>query len=168
MISDKNVKGNIVIYFFLQIANICLAVLGAFLFVISIYLMVLSKKLNYFNSLFFIFSVFFILLSYYGCQLRVAPVWNLVYSGVLSIIFFFYMIVTLILFLDGDDIINTILESYETSEDTKAEIRKIIAKNIQIVNDLLLIILLLLVKYLGFKNLVFSGYFFMVVQVFLY
>lgn len=145
MISDKDVKGNVVIYFLLQIANICLAVLGFFLLGISVYLMLLSKKLNYFNSLFFIFSIFLILLCYYGCRLRVAPVWNLIYSTVLSVIFFFYMVLTIILMVDGDNIVNTILESYETSDETRNEIHKIIAKNIKIVNDLLLIILLLFV-----------------------
>lgn len=147
MNSNKNVKGNVIIYFFLQIANICLAVLGFFLLGISVYLMILSKKLNYFNSLFFIFSIFFILLSYYGCQLRVAPVWNLIYSTVLSVVFFFYMVLTVILFIDGEGIVNTILESYETSDETRNEIHKLISKNIRIVNDLLLIILLLFVKY---------------------
>jgi len=147
MNSNKNVKGNVIIYFFLQIANICLAVLGFFLLGISVYLMILSKKLNYFNSLFFIFSIFFILLSYYGCQLRVAPVWNLIYSTVLSVVFFFYMVLTVILFIDGESIVNTILESYETSDETRNEIHKLISKNIRIVNDLLLIILLLFVKY---------------------
>lgn len=147
MNSNKNVKGNVIIFFFLQIANICLAVLGFFLLGISVYLMILSKKLNYFNSLFFIFSIFFILLSYYGCQLRVAPVWNLIYSTVLSVVFFFYMVLTVILFIDGESIVNTILESYETSDETRNEIHKLISKNIRIVNDLLLIIVLLFVKY---------------------
>jgi hypothetical protein len=147
MNSNKNVKGNVIIFFFLQIANICLAVLGFFLLGISVYLMILSKKLNYFNLLFFIFSIFFILLSYYGCQLRVAPVWNLIYSTVLSVVFFFYMVLTVILFIDGESIVNTILESYETSDETRNEIHKLISKNIRIVNDLLLIIVLLFVKY---------------------
>ena len=146
MISDKDVKGNVVIYFILQIANICLAVLGFFLLGISIYLMVISKKLNYFNSLFFIFGILLILLAYYGCRLREAPFWNLIYSGILSLIFFFYTVVTIILFIDGDNFVNTILESYETSDETNNQIHKIIAKNIQIVDDLLLIILLLFVS----------------------
>ena len=152
MISDKNVKGNVVIYFIFQVANICLAVLGFFLLGISIYLMVLSKKLNYFNSLFFVFAIFLILLSYYGCRLREAPFWNLIYSAVLSIIFLFYTVVTVILFIDGDNFVNTILESYETSDETNQEIHKIISKNIQIVDDLLLIILLLFVKFIFYKN----------------
>ena len=59
MLSDQDLRGNIFIYCFFQISNICLFVIGLFTICISIYLVALSKALNYFNSLFFIFGIIF-------------------------------------------------------------------------------------------------------------
>ncbi len=142
---EKEIRGNILIYCLFQISNICLAVLGFFTFGISIYLMVLSKTLNFMNILFFFFGVMLIILAYYGCKMRNAPVGNLIYSVILSIIFVLDSIATIWLFTD-DKLVLNIMKAYEVSDETRIDIQKFIAKNVKIVNDLLLIIVIVLVR----------------------
>jgi len=142
---EKEIRGNILIYCLFQISNICLAVLGFFTFGISIYLMVLSKTLNFMSILFFFFGVMLIILAYYGCKMRNAPVGNLIYSVILSIIFVLDSIATIWLFTD-DKLVLNIMKAYEVSDETRIDIQKFIAKNVKIVNDLLLIIVIVLVR----------------------
>jgi hypothetical protein len=142
---EKEIRGNILIYCLFQISNICLAVLGFFTFGISIYLMVLSKSLNFMNILFFFFGVMLIILAYYGCKMRNAPVGNLIYSVILSIIFVLDLIATIWLFTD-DKLVGKIMQAYEVSDETRNEIQKFITKNVKIVNDLLLVIVIVLVS----------------------
>jgi hypothetical protein len=142
---EKEIRGNILIYCLFQISNICLAVLGFFTFGISIYLMVLSKSLNFMNILFFFFGVMLIILAYYGCKMRNAPVGNLIYSVILSIIFVLDLIATIWLFTD-DKLVGNIMQAYEVSDETRNEIQKFITKNVKIVNDLLLVIVIVLVS----------------------
>jgi hypothetical protein len=119
--------------------------MGFFTFGISIYLMVLSKSLNFMNILFFFFGVMLIILAYYGCKMRNAPVGNLIYSVILSIIFVLDLIATIWLFTD-DKLVGKIMQAYEVSDETRNEIQKFITKNVKIVNDLLLVIVIVLVS----------------------
>jgi hypothetical protein len=146
MLSDKEIRGNLFIYCFFQISNICLAVLGFFTFSISIYLMVLTKGLNWFDFLFFVFGIVLIVLSYFGCKLRNAPIGNLIYTVALLIIFMFDFMLTVASFVDRDKTIDYIMSNEFAEESTKDEVKKIIGRNLEIVNDLLLIILLIFVK----------------------
>ncbi len=136
----REIKGNLLIYCLFQISNICLSVLGFFTFVISVYLMILSKTLNFFNILFFAFGVFLIIIAYYGCKMRNAPIGNLIYTVILSSVFLLFSIVLIIFQFDKSTVINTIVTTYELTEDAKVDIVKFISKNVEIVNDLLLII----------------------------
>jgi hypothetical protein len=147
MITDKEVRGNILIYCFFQIANIALAVLGFFTFSISIYLIGFTKTLDTFNILFFVFGVVLIILSYYGCKLRNSPFGNFVYSIVLSVIFVFDLILTTALFVDRDKIVDWVMENYTEDKDSTEHLKKNLARNLEIVNNLLLIILLIFVSY---------------------
>ena len=141
-----DVSGNIFIYCLFQISNICLSVLGFFTFGISIYLVVLSKSLNFINLIFFFLGVILIVLAYYGCKMRKNPIGNWIYSIILSIIFLLDTIMTCMM-LFNTSTIDTVMAAYEVSDTTKEDIRRFINKNIRIVNDLLLIILLVLVRY---------------------
>ncbi len=140
----EDVSGNIFIYCLFQISNICLSVLGFFTFGISIYLVVLSKSLNFINLIFFSLGVILIVLAYYGCKMRNNPIGNWLYSVILSGIFLLDTLMTLMMFFNSG-MVDTIMSAYEVSEDTKGDIRRFINKNMIIVNDLLLIILLVLV-----------------------
>ena len=142
---EKEIRGNILIYCLFQISNICLAVLGFFTFGIAIYLMVLSKSLNFMNMIFFLFGVILIILAYYGCKMRNAPAGNLIYSVILSVIFVLDLVATICLFVDTKVVAN-IMQAYDVSDETKNDIQKFIAKNVKIVNDLLLVIVLILVS----------------------
>ena len=145
MITEREIKGNIFIFCLFQISNICLCVLGFFTFAISIYLMVLSKSIDWINIIFFLLGIILIILSYFGFKLRTAPIGNFFYSVILTAIFICDMILTIIVFAGGEEVIDTIMEKYDTSETTKSQIKKTIEKNVQVASDLLLIVLLILV-----------------------
>jgi hypothetical protein len=143
---EKEIKGNILIYCLFQISNICLSVLGFFTFGISIYLMVLSKSLNFMSIIFFFFGVTLIILAYYGCKMRNAPIGNLIYSVILTVIFVLDMISTIVLLVDSN-VVTNIMSAYDVSDlKTRNDIQKFITINMKIVNDLLLIILSILVN----------------------
>jgi hypothetical protein len=144
-----DVSGNIFIYCLFQISNICLSVLGFFTFGISIYLVVLSKSLNFINLIFFFLGAILIVLAYYGCKMRNNPIGNWIYSVILTVIFLLDMVMTMMMFFYSGTV-DTLMSSYEVSEETKEDIKKFISKNIRIVNDLLLIIVLILVSLLIF------------------
>jgi hypothetical protein len=142
-----DVSGNILIYCLFQISNICLSVLGFFTFGISIYLVVLSKSLNFINLIFFFLGAILIVLAYYGCKMRNNPIGNWIYSVILTVIFLLDLVMTMMMFFYSGTV-DTLMSSYEVSEETKEDIKKFISKNIRIVNDLLLIIVLILVSLL--------------------
>jgi hypothetical protein len=146
MITDKEIKGNTCIYFLFQICNVALSVLGLFTIAISIYLIALSKCLNIFNSLFFIFGIILIILSYFGCKLRNSPNGNLIYSIILTFIFICDLIVTIILLFFREILTDWIIQNYDTEEQTLSNATKIVNRNIKTVNDLLLLIVMLFVK----------------------
>lgn len=143
---EIDIKGNSFIYCFFQLSNICLFVLGLFTLGVAIYFMVLSKKLNFLNCVFFIFGLILCVLSYYGCKLRNAPTGNYIYSVILSVIFFLDMIFTLITLYDTQKIANIIMKEYNTDDETKAQVSKLVTMNMKIIGDLLLIILFIFVK----------------------
>ena len=144
---EIEIKGNTFIYCFFQISNICLCVLGFFTFGIAIYFITLSRSLNYLNCLFLLFGLILVILSYFGCKLRKAPLGNFFYSVILTIIFLLDFIITIIMLADGNNIIATMMESYETSVTTREEVKKIISMNFIIIRDLLLIVLFIFVNY---------------------
>lgn len=143
MSREKEIKGNVLIYCIFQISNICLAILGLFTFMISIYLMVLSKSLNFMNLIFFFFGLALCVLAYLGCKLRNMPFGNLIYSVTLSIIFIMDLITTLILFTDKN-IVDEIMKAYKLTPESENDIKKFVSKNILIINDLLLTIVIVL------------------------
>jgi hypothetical protein len=143
MITDKEIKGNTFIFFLFQICNIALLVLGLFTTAIAIYLITLTKGLNAFNGLFLFFGLILIVLSYFGCKLRLSPLGNYLYSLILTFIFLCDMVVTFVLFSYREEVINWILSTYELADH---EITKIVVRNVNTVNDLLLLILLLFVS----------------------
>jgi uncharacterized membrane protein YjgN (DUF898 family) len=77
--------------------------------------------------------------------MRNAPAGNLIYSVILSVIFVLDLIATICLFVDTTVVAN-IMQAYDVSDETKNDIQKFIAKNVKIVNDLLLVIVLILVS----------------------
>lgn len=148
MITERQVKGNLFIYCLFQICNIALAVLGFFTMAISIYLVTLTKSLNTFNFLFFVFGILLIILSYYGCKLRNSPFGNFVYSIVLTAIFLADFILTIFLFIDKEELIKWVMKRYNTDKESYDQVRSMVDKNIDIVHNLLLAILLLFVYYI--------------------
>lgn len=134
-----------IIYCLFQICNIALAVLGFFTVSIAVYLITLTKNLNTFNSLFFIFGVALMVLSYFGCKLRDSPTGNLIYSICLSAIFVFYLILTACLFAYRDTVIKWIMSNYDSSESSTQQVKSMMDRNVSIANDLFLLILVLLV-----------------------
>jgi hypothetical protein len=143
MITDKEIKGNTFIFFLFQVCNIALTVLGLFTTAIAIYLITLTKDLNAFNGLFLCFGLILIILSYFGCKLRNHPIGNYIYSLILTLIFICDTIVTIVLFAYREEVIGWVLSTYELKDH---EITKIAVRNVNTVNDLLLLILLLFVE----------------------
>jgi hypothetical protein len=145
MITDKEIKGNTFIFFLFQVCNIALAVLGLFTLAIAIYLITLTKSANAFTILFFVFGTTLIILSYFGCKLRMSPTGNYIYSIILTFMFVCDMISTLILFGYREEVIKWVLSTYNLSAEDASDVNKLVIRNVKTVNDLLMLILLLFV-----------------------
>lgn len=147
MLSDKGLRGNMLIYCLFQMSNICLAVLGFMTFVLSIYLMVITSQFGVLNLLFMIFGIILMILSYFGCKLKNAPYGNLIYSIILSAIFIFDLAITITSFIDRDLTIDYVLKNSEVDENSRRQIKILLTRNLKIVNELLLVIVVILVRF---------------------
>jgi len=154
MFSGDEVRGNAFIYFLFQICNIALSIMGFGTLCISIYLLAITKSFNGFSMSFLSFGIGLMILSCFGCKLKYSPFGNLVYIIVLSAIFVFDLIATILSFFYREDVIKWVLLNYDQDEMSIAEATRIVNKNISTVNDFLLIIVFFFVinnKYFFFS-----------------
>jgi len=149
---ENEVQGNILIYFMFQISNYSLSVLGFFTLCVTIYLTVLTKSLNWFNFYFFLFGFGLIALSVVGCYLKHSVYINFIYCIILTVLFGLDCLVTLIMFIDKELIMEWIIESEasmtsnpDTTKETLANVKIIIEANLKIANTIFLIILCIFV-----------------------
>jgi len=147
MFSGDDVRGNAFIYFIFQICNIAISILGFFTICIAVYLIAITKSLNAFSISFFCFGLGLIVLSYFGCNLKYSPFGNLVYIIALSAIFILDFLVTILSFFYREEVIKWVLIHYDQDEMSIAEATRVVNKNINAVNDFLLIIVFLFVIY---------------------
>ena len=145
---NPDIEGNLTIYFLFLISNICLLVLGIITIFISIYLIAITSSLSFINVTLFLFGIFFIVIAIYGFKLRSSIEGNLVYSIILSVTFVLDLVLTILLIEFKNLVVSWVIDKIQDSTQSIDELKKIMNRNFTEVNNLLIVILLIFVRFL--------------------